>query len=152
MTTIEDILQKQLEQIEKKFYFAVLDTHDEMVNRIFEQQKDANGGAPKPYSTEPLWISRASLEGVKDTGRKSKSGKTRYFEDGYKELKASIGRPPLELRGFLKLDFTNGIRQVGPLQFDVDVNKESLNKINGNFKTFFELSRNEKENLLKRLE
>jgi hypothetical protein len=148
---MDDILQKQLEQLEEKFYFAVLDTHDEMVNRIFEQQKDANGGEPKPYSTEPLWISREALKGVRDTGTKSKSGKTRYFEGGYKELKASIGRPPLELRGLLKLDFTNGIRQVSPLEFEVDVNKESLNKIRGNFRKFFELSEKEKNNLIKRL-
>lgn len=149
MTTIEDILQKQLEQLEEKFYFAVLDTHDEMVNRIFEQQKDANGAEPKPYSTEPLWISRSALP--REAGQKTKGGKTRYFEGGYKQMKSEVGRPPLELKGLLKLDFTNGIRQVSPLEFEVDVNKESLNKIRGNFRKFFELSEKEKNNLIKRL-
>ncbi len=150
MTTMDDILQKQLEQLEEKFYFAVLDTHDEMVNRIFEQQKDANGGEPKPYSTEPLWISRSALP--REAGQKTKGGKTRYFEGGYKQMKSEVGRPPLELKGLLKLDFTNGIRQVSPLEFEVDVNKESLNKIRGNFRKFFELSEKEKNNLIKRLE
>jgi hypothetical protein len=56
------------------------------------------------------------------------------------------------LKGFLKLDFTNGIRQVGFLDFQVEVNKESLDKIKGNFKTFFKLNRSERENLLKRLQ
>jgi hypothetical protein len=149
MTTMDDILQKQLEQLEEKFYFAVLDTHDEMVNRIFEQQKDANGGEPKPYSTEPLWISRSALP--REAGQKTKGGKTRYFEGGYKQMKSEVGRPPLELKGLLKLDFTNGIRQVSPLEFEVDVNKESLNKIRGNFRKFFELSEKEKNNLIKRL-
>jgi hypothetical protein len=146
---MDDILQKQLEQLEEKFYFAVLDTHDEMVNRIFEQQKDANGGEPKPYSTEPLWISRSALP--REAGQKTKGGKTRYFEGGYKQMKSEVGRPPLELKGLLKLDFTNGIRQVSPLEFEVDVNKESLNKIRGNFRKFFELSEKEKNNLIKRL-
>ena len=150
MAKIDDILEKQINELEEKFYFAVLDTHDEMVNRIFEQQKDANGGEPNPYSTEPIWVSRKSLP--REAGQKSKSGKTRYFEGGYKELKAAIGRPPLELKGLLKLDFTNGIRQVSPLEFEVDVNKESLNKIKGNFSKFFVLSREEKNNLIKRLQ
>jgi hypothetical protein len=147
---MEEILRKRLEEIEEKFYFAVMDTHDEMVNRVFEENKDANGADPKPYSTEPMWASRSTLP--REAGQKSKSGKTRYFEGGYKELKASIGRKPLELKGFLKLDFTNGIRQVGFLDFQVEVNKESLDKIKGNFKTFFKLNRSERENLLKRLQ
>ena len=150
MSTIEDILEKRLNEIEEKFYFAVMDTHDEMVNRVFEENKDANGNAPKPYSTEPMWASRSTLP--REAGKKSKSGKTRYFEGGYSELKKSIGRPPLELKGFLKLHFTNGIRQVGFLDFQVEVNKESLDKIKGNFKTFFELSGEERKNLLKRLQ
>jgi hypothetical protein len=150
MTTMDDILAKKLAEIEEKFYFAVLDTHDEMVNRIFEEHKDANGADPKTYSSEPLWISRTALP--REAGQKTKGGKTRYFEGGYKQMKSEVGRPPLELRGLLKLDFTNGIRQVNPLEFQVDVNKESLNKIKGNFRTFFKFSNEERKNLLKRLE
>jgi hypothetical protein len=150
MSTIEDILEMGLKEIEKKFYSAVMDTHDEMQKRIFEKNKDVNGNAPKPYSTEPMWVSRSTLP--REAGRKSKSGKTRYFEGGYAELKKSTDRPPLELNGYLKLDFINGITQVGFLDFQVEVNKESLDKIKGNFKTFFKLNRSERENLLKRLQ
>lgn len=149
MSELGDILNRKIAEIEEKFYFAVADTHADVTQRIFEETKDYKGGDPKPYSTEPIWASRSSLP--REAGKKSKSGKTRYFEGGYAELKKNIGRPPLELKGNLKLDFENGLRQINPLSFVVEVNGESMNKIKGNFVQFFRLSESEKDKLIERL-
>ena len=117
-----------------------------------EENKDINGSKPSEYSTKKIWVSSETFANLPKVGTPTASGKTRYFEEGYKELKSLIKRPPLELNGFLKLDFTNGIRQVEIFEYTVDVNQESYDKIEKHFLNFFKMSDKEKRNLIKRLQ
>jgi hypothetical protein len=123
-----------------------------MSRRIFIEQKDINGNSPKAYSTKPMYASVSAYRDVTLGGKKTKSGKSKYFEGGYSQLKSESGKPPIELFGNLKSDWSNGVREINPFEYDIVVSKEDGDKIKGNFVNFFKVSKSEKENLLKNIE
>lgn len=86
---------------------------------------------------------------IKNKTKKGYYGK--FFEGGYAEFKAFIKRPAKEVSGNLKSDFSNGVREVTPFEYEIVVSQENNDKIKGNFQTFFKVSKLEKENLLKRI-
>ena len=147
--SVDSIFEAYKMKLEKNFAEAVFDMHDAMVKRIFVDNKDINGNKPKPYSTEPMYASVARYKGVKLGGQKTESGKSKYFEGGYSQLKSESGSPPIELTGRLRDSFENGLREVNPYEYEIVVPKEDGDKIRGHFANFFKASEKEKQNLLK---
>ena len=147
--SVDNIFDAYQMKLEKNFAEAVFDMHDAMVKRIFTDNKDINGNKPKPYSTEPMYASVARYKGVRLGGQKTESGKSKYFEGGYSQLKSESGRPPIELTGRLRDSFENGLREVNPYEYEIVVAKEDGDKIRGHFANFFKVSEKEKQNLLK---
>jgi hypothetical protein len=147
--SVDNIFDAYQMKLEKNFAEAVFDMHDAMVKRIFTDNKDINGNKTKPYSTEPMYASVARYKGVRLGGQKTESGKSKYFEGGYSQLKSESGRPPIELTGRLRDSFENGLREVNPYEYEIVVAKEDGDKIRGNFVNFFKVSEKEKQNLLK---
>jgi hypothetical protein len=102
----------ELQTIFAQWYLCAADVKDAMQERIFVQSKGADGQElpSKPYSSEAVYvdadIALKSLSAfqVGKTGKKIKSA---YFPNGYAQLKQFIGRPPLELSGYLNRDFLN---------------------------------------------
>ena len=113
-------------------FFAVIEMRREMFIRIFGTGTSGgtNTAGQKlpsiPYSTNPIYVEASSLPkapgnfkfGVSTTTtkkgkpKKGKPIKSLYFPNGYAELKKAIGRPPLELTGFLKRSFATDQRSV----------------------------------------
>jgi hypothetical protein len=113
-------------------FFAVIEMRREMFIRIFGTGTSGGSntaGQKLPtiaYSTEPIYVEASSLPkapanfkfGVSTTKtkkgkpKKGKPIKSLYFPNGYAELKKAIGRPPLELTGFLKRSFATDQRSV----------------------------------------
>ena len=152
--SLDNVFAAYQMRLEKNFAEAVFDLHDAMVKRIFVDNKDINGNEPKPYSTEPMYASVARYKGIRLGGEKTKSGKSKYFEGGYSQLKSESGRPPIELTGSLKDSFENGtraVREINPYEYEIVVPKEDGDKIRGHFLNFFKVSVKEKQNLLKRI-
>lgn len=147
--SVDNIFDAYKMKLEKNFAEAVFDMHDAMVKRIFTDNKDINGNKTKPYSTEPMYASVARYKGIKLGGQKTESGKSKYFEGGYSQLKSESGRPPIELTGRLRDSFENGLREVNPYEYEIVVPKEDGDKIRGHFANFFKASEKEKQNLLK---
>lgn len=147
--SVDNIFEAYKMRLEKNFAEAVFDMHDAMVKRIFTDNKDINGNKTKPYSTEPMYASVARYKGVRLGGQKTESGKSKYFEGGYSQLKSESGRPPIELTGRLRDSFENGLREVNPYEYEIVVPKEDGDKIRGHFANFFKASEKEKQNLLK---
>jgi hypothetical protein len=149
--SFENVFEAYKMKLEKNFAEAVFDLHIDMSRRIFKEQKDINGNSPKPYDTAPIYASVDRYKGVRLGGKKTKSGKSKYFEGGYSQLKKESGRPPIELFGSLKSNFANGVREVNPFEYEIVVEKENADKIKGNFVNFFKVSKTEKEKLLKKI-
>lgn len=149
--SFDNIFEAYKIKLEQNFAEAVFDLHDSMANRIFVENKDINGNKPKEYDTKPIYASIAAYRGIRLGGEKTKTGKSKYFEGGYSQLKNESGRPPIELFGNLKSDFSNGVREVNPYEYEIVVSKQNNDKIKGNFANFFKVSKLEKENLLKRI-
>jgi hypothetical protein len=147
--SLDNVFEAYQMRLEKNFAEAVFDMHDAMVKRIFKDNKDINGNKPKPYSTEPMYASVARYKGVRLGGQKTESGKSKYFEGGYSQLKSESGRPPIELTGRLVSSFENGLREVNPYEYEIVIPKEDGDKIRGHFVNFFKVSQKEKQNLLK---
>jgi len=149
--SVENVFEAYKMKLEKNFAEAVFDLHIDMSRRIFKEQKDINGNSPKPYDTDPIYASVDRYKGVRLGGKKTKSGKSKYFEGGYSQLKRESGKPPIELFGNLKSNFANGVREINPFEYEIVVEKENADKIKGNFANFFKVSKTEKEKLLKRI-
>jgi hypothetical protein len=148
--SLDNVFEAYQMRLEKNFAEAVFDLHDAMVKRIFVDNKDINGNEPKPYSTEPMYANVARYKGlVRLGGEKTKSGKSKYFEGGYSQLKSESGRPAIELTGRLVSSFENGLREVNPYEYEIVVPKEDGDKIRGHFMNFFKVSEKERQNLLK---
>ena len=150
--SLDNVFDAYQMKLEKNFYEAVLNLHDSMVHRIFTDNKDINGNKPKPYSTEPMYASVARYKGVRLGGQKTESGKSKYFEGGYSQLKSESGRPPIELTGRLRDSFENGtraIKKISNYEYEIVVPKDDGDKIRGHFVNFFKASEKEKQNLLK---
>jgi hypothetical protein len=152
--SVENLFEAYKMKLEKNFAEAVFDLHIDMSRRIFKEQKDINGNSPKPYDTDPMYASVDRYKGVRLGEKKTKSGKSKYFEGGYSQLKSESGRPPIELTGSLKDSFENGtraVKEINPFEYEIVVPKEDGDKIRGHFLNFFKVSEKEKQNLLKRI-
>lgn len=149
--SVDNVFNAYEMKLQKNFYEAVLELHDEMVVRIFTENKDINGNKPKQYDTKPMYASINAYRGVRLGGEKTRGGKSKYFEGGYSQLKSESGRPPIELTGRLVTTFENGLREINPFEYEIVVPKEDGDKIRGHFVNFFKVSKTEKENLLKRI-
>lgn len=145
----DDIFEAQKRQLAINFSEAVFEMHLNMSDRIFNENKDINGQAPRPYDTKPLWASKKAYANVRLGGKPSKTGKTHYFEGGYSQLKSESGRPPIELTTKLRNSWTNGLREVNEFEYVIEIPKEDNDKVRGNFVNFFKISKKEKDNLLK---
>lgn len=142
-------IEKEIKEIELKFAEAVFDTHVMYQERIFEEGDDIKGNK-STYSSEPAWISRQNIP--REAGKKSKSGKSRYFEGGYSEMKKAVGRRPFVLFGVLQNAIATGLRQVGLLKWELSIPDDKyLTTTNERNKNFFKLSDTEKKYLIKRL-
>lgn len=149
MAVVDDILEAQKIKIAANFADACFELHDAMFDRIFKKNIDINGNKPKPYDTDPISVSKKNYKNVRLGGKKSKTGKTHYFEGGYAQLKSESGRPPVELFGRLSESFRTGLREVNPLEYEISVPIEDSYKIKSHFVNFFKVSKTEKEELLK---
>ena len=149
--SLDTILEAYQMKLEKNFYEAVLELHDSMVVRIFTDNKDINGNKPKAYDTKPMYASVEAYKNVTLGGKKTKSGKSKYFEGGYSQLKRESKKPPIELFGTLRDSFENGVREVTPFEYEIVVPIQDGDKIRGNFVNFFKSSKKERENLLKKI-
>jgi hypothetical protein len=147
--SFENILDAYRMKLEKNFAESVFDLHDQMMKRIFKENKDINGNKTKPYSTELMYASKAAYKGVRLGGENTKGGKSKRFEGGYAQLKQESGRPPIVLFGNLERSFNNGLLKVNDLEYTIVLPKDDNDKVKGNFKEFFKVSKKEKENLLK---
>jgi hypothetical protein len=149
--SFDNVFEAYKMKLEKNFEEGVFDLHDDMYKRIFKENKDINGNSPRSYDTTPMYASVDRYKDVRLGGKKTKSGKSKYFEGGYSQLKRESGRPPIQLFGNLKSNFSNGLREINPFEYEIVVEKENADKIKGNFVNFFKVSKTEKENLLKRI-
>jgi hypothetical protein len=150
--SLENIFEAYKINLEKNFAEAVFDLHDEMSERIFRDHKDINGNNTKPYSTKLMYASKEAYKGVRLGGENTKGGKSKKFEGGYAQLKQQSGRPPIMLFGNLERSFNNGLREINNLEYTIVLPKEDNDKVKGNFKNFFKVSKQEKINLLKRID
>ena len=123
--------------------------HDSMVKRIFKDNKDINGNKPKPYSTKPMYASKATYSNFRLGGEETRGGKSKYFEGGYSQLKSESDRPPIDLFGNLRDSFVNGLTEVSPYEYEIVIPIEDGDKIRRHFANFFKISQKEKQNLLK---
>lgn len=152
--SFENIFEAYKMKLEKNFAESVFDLHDQMMKRIFKENKDINGNKTKPYSTELMYASKAAYKGIRLGGENTRGGKSKRFEGGYAQLKQESGRPPILLFGNLEKSFNNGaeaVVKVNELEYNIVLPKEDNDKVKGNFKEFFKVSKKEKENLLKRI-
>ena len=147
--TLENIFEAYEMRLEKNFAEAVFNLHEAMSDRIFKDNKDINGNKPKPYSTEPMYASKATYSNFRLGGKETRGGKSKYFEGGYSQLKSESGRPPIELFGRLRESFNEGLTQVKPYEYEIVIPIEDGNKIKRHFANFFKISQKEKQNLLK---
>ena len=150
--SVDNIFEAYRMKLEENFYEAVLNLHDSMVERIFKENKDINGNKPKPYSTKPMYASKATYSNFRLGGKDTRGGKSKYFEGGYSQLKSESGRPPIDLFGNLRDSFENGtraIKKISNYEYEIVVPKEDGDKIRGHFANFFKASEKEKQNLLK---
>ena len=150
--SLENIFEAYKINLEKNFAEAVFDLHDQMSERIFRENKDINGNKTKPYDTKLMYASKAAYKGVRLGGENTKGGKSKKFEGGYAQLKQQSGRPPIMLFGNLERSFNNGLREINNLEYTIVLPKEDNDKVKGNFKNFFKVSKQEKANLLKRID
>jgi hypothetical protein len=150
--SLDNIFEAYKINLEKNFAEAVFDLHDQMSERIFRENKDINGNKTKPYDTKLMYASKAAYKGVRLGGENTKGGKSKKFEGGYAQLKQQSGRPPIMLFGNLERSFNNGLREINNLEYTIVLPKEDNDKVKGNFKNFFKVSKQEKANLLKRID
>lgn len=110
---IDDIITRNVKQA-KPFQRAVATVHGEMSQRIFEQGEAADGSQIGQYSTTP------GTYGM--PGKKAK-----FYPGGYKQFKQDVGRQSsfvdLKLTRSLQVDFSNGLRKLTPLKYQVAVNQ-----------------------------
>lgn len=149
---IDVIVERKREEILARFRDGVFKLHSNMEDRIFRDLKDAKGSGPAAYDTDPMYISESNWPaGVRRAGVPTKSGKSRYFADGYAQLKSEIGRPNLELTGELHTNFATGLREVSETEIHVVVEKKNSAKIEKHFQRFFIPSESEIKELKKDL-
>jgi hypothetical protein len=138
-----------------RFFEGAINLKDEMQERIFDRTENTSGAkvqSVKPYSTNPIYVSKDSLpRKVSTTGKSGKSIESAYFPGGYNELKQAVGRPPLELTNRLKTDFLNQPIETtsNSVQFFlVGESAEKVASLNRLYDTVFAPSTTEIENYL----
>ena len=149
--SVDNIFEAYKMKLEKNFAEAVFDLHEAMSDRIFKENKDINGNKPKPYSTKPMYASKATYSNFKLGGEETRGGKSKYFENGYSQLKRESDRPPIELFGRLRESFDEGLTQVNAYEYEIVIPIEDGDKIRGHFVNFFKVSEKENQNLLKEI-
>lgn len=149
--SVDNIFESYQMKLEKNFAQAVFDLHEAMSDRIFKDNKDINGNKPKPYSTKPMYASKATYSNFKLGGEETRGGKSKYFENGYSQLKRESDRPPIELFGRLRESFDEGLTQVNAYEYEIVIPIEDGDKIRGHFVNFFKVSEKENQNLLKEI-
>lgn len=113
-----------------------------MVERVFEDGKDANGNNIGKYDTQnEIWVSdenspkSGNHKGKPNKKGESKNIKTTYYES-YADFRQKIGRESgkvnLRLFGRLQSDVANAPINKEPLHYSIAVGKESMDKIIGN--------------------
>ncbi len=137
MASIEEFSEERKKELIAKFAIAAEELHQDMAIRIFDKNQDRNGSPQKPYSTDPISV-KAPPDGIpREGGRKSKSGKTRYFEGGYSQLKSAMGQAPQNLFGALKTSFVTGLREINEYEYHISMREEEFVKTTGKLKVFF---------------
>lgn len=95
---------------------AANDTKDFMAERIFEKSENVSGkiAGSSDYSTKELWVEPLTLprNAGSATGKRGKEIKTRYFAQGWKQVKSEVGRPNYELTGVLRSDFSSQLTTI----------------------------------------
>lgn len=120
MPTIQEINERAnqlLDSWETEFtplFISVSEIRGIMAGRIFGDDASENAAGATlpttPYSTKELYISTDASPrspSAFKVGKRGKPIKSLYFPQGYSQLKQTIDRPPLELRGTLKSAFIN---------------------------------------------
>lgn len=140
----------------KPLYEAVNEQKKQMFVRIYPRgnssgkNTDGTELSSFKYSTTPIYVSatiagnRGSIQSTKTgrsvknktansqfTGTQSKEIKSRYFAGGYSQLKQEMGRPPLELTGFLKGAFFDEELVANGLVASINLPDSQSGKIEG---------------------
>lgn len=174
-------LNDKLSQLEANFFpaeKALQSFKAEAIQRIWADEK--NSAEQKllsvhSYSTKPLWfydpanllpISAPGKQRSKKTGKtvknktkdtenvgvRNKPIVTKYFAEGYSELKSKIHRPPLELFGELKSDFASAPVQGSGRRYYISLSKENnIEKTEGLVKkygVFFRPTKTERKKII----
>lgn len=142
-------------------YIAAASTLSAIVDRIFEEGKNAEGSGIGQYSTTATYINPkysprkfpAKGKTGKTTFKNKKKHKTGYFGGGYKEFKGVIGRDSskvnLKLTGGLQIDFSNSLKRRGNIWVAGTKNAANTAKAEGNEERFgapiFKATKAEKE-------
>lgn len=135
-------IASSVDLFDKALFIAAKSAQSEMVERIFEDGKDANGNQIGQYNnTKELYMSDDNSPiagnhlGKPNAEGKRKKIKTSYYEN-YRTFRKKQGRESgkvnLRLFGRLQSDFANAPVSKGNLSYAIAVSKDSLNKIQGN--------------------
>ena len=118
-------LEKRKKAIDKAKIIApcAMVAHDSQIMRMTERGVNGDNRKLVPkYSMKPMYIntrtgSPKSISAVGKTGesvfKSGKAHKTTYFQAGYREFKAKIGRGMFQLFGDMMKDFTNSMQRQG---------------------------------------
>jgi hypothetical protein len=166
--TTEQFIQRQREKLARlksgeAVAIAAQDTHVQMVERIFETGKQADGKKKKYNSKDPIYVNPKNAP--KSFKPKGKSGdtifsngdehKTGYF-DSYKDYRAAMGRETkhvnLNLFGILQSDFSKGVVKLDDLKYVSTVTQESNKGTVEKFGEYFKLNKDERKNFKEVLE
>jgi hypothetical protein len=142
---------------------AAQDTHVKMVERIFENGKQADGKKAKYNSKDPIYVNpKNSPKKFKPKGKNGDTlfsngdeHKTGYF-DSYKDYRQAMGRETkhvnLNLFGILQSDFSKGVIKLDDLKYVSTVTQESNKGKVEKFAEYFKLNKEERKNFKEVLE
>jgi hypothetical protein len=121
--TIAELNNKLIETTQEQIFNnalteAALTVQDEMSNRIFVELENVAGNkaSSADYSTKEIWVEPLTLprkSAGSAIGKRGKPIKTRYFEGGWADVKAQVGRKNYELNGILFKDFNSPLINFG---------------------------------------
>jgi hypothetical protein len=160
MSFVSDIsgeLDGIFSQVLNRFFTGALDLKDEMFERIFERGENSSGTnvqQVKPYSTKKAYFELISLPRDRTipsefrVGKRGTPIKSAYFPQGYKQMKATVGRPPLELTNTLKQNFASALpdSDENSVTFEVEGKGGQIQGLDDLYDVVFEPSDSEIEN------
>lgn len=152
-------LTSKLEELEQNFFPLLLaaETYKADVEvRIWDEHKNSEGVnllTASPYSTKPIYINPENLPRLAGTfvgkrtgtrvkpskkalnvGAKREVIKSAYFSEGYGQMKSEIGRPPVELFGFMRSSFAASSITLSGSKLKVKwgaISEETIEQISG---------------------